>query len=110
MDDTLTLRVTNTSARREIVRHGVIALAVRVGLPPLAASRVGTAVGEVAAASGADEVTVTAAIDGAAALLRIAGGDCAWCTAAAARLADFGATVCRGGVALRLERTPLRSV
>jgi hypothetical protein len=110
MDDTLTLRVKNTRARREIVRHGVIALAVRAGLPPLAASRAGTAVGEAASASDADELTVTAAMEAAAVRLRIDGGDGAWCDATVARLADYDATPADGGVALRLQRTPLRSV
>jgi hypothetical protein len=110
MDHTFTLRVKNTGARRDIVRYGVIALAVRAGLPPLAASRAGTAVGDVASSSPADELTVTAAMEPSSVRLRIDGGDSAWRADAVARLADYGAAPADGGVALRLERTPLRPV
>ena len=41
MNRTLTLRLMNTPGRAEIARQAVIALAVRVGMPPLAADRAG---------------------------------------------------------------------
>jgi len=90
MNRTLTLRLMNTPGRAEIARQAVIALAVRAGMPPLAADRAGANVG-----------SVVASCDG---------GDDGWRRDAAAALDAYGARAGDDGVALRLERTPLRPV
>ena len=109
MQRTLSLRLMNTPARGEIARHAVLAVAVKVGLPPVAADRAGTAVAGVVAAS-QDDVTLTAALDGSAALLTIAGGGDGWCRESVSALQALGAREEMGRVVVRLVRTPLRAV
>jgi hypothetical protein len=109
MERTLSLRLMNTPARGEIARHAVLAVAVKVGLPPVAADRAGTAVAGVVAAC-QDDVTVTAALDGSAALLTIAGGGDRWCRDSVSALQALDARAEMGRVAFRLMRTPLRAV
>jgi len=110
MHGTVSLRLTDSPARGDIARHAVIVLAVRVGLPPVAAERAGTAVAAAVRACPGGEVTITATLDGASALVAIAGGDDAWRTESAAALAAFHATVNGSCLTLRLLRTPLRAV
>jgi len=110
MHGTVSLRLTDSPARGEIARHAVIVLAVRVGLPPVAADRVGTAVAAAVRACPGGEVTITATLDGESALVAITGGDDAWRTESAAALGAFRATVKGSHLTLRLRRTPLRAV
>jgi hypothetical protein len=109
MERTLSLRLMNTPARGEIARHAVLAVAVMVGLPPVAADRAGTAVAGVVAAC-QDDVTVTAALDGSAALLTIAGGGDRWCRESVSALQALDARAEMGRVVFRLMRTPLGAV
>jgi hypothetical protein len=110
MEHTLTLRLTNTPARAEIARQAVVALAVRAGLPPLAADRAGAAVGSVVADADAEELAISAELNGSLASLILTGGDEAWCRQAAAALLTVGATAHGDRLLIRLQRTPLRPV
>ena len=110
MHGTVSLRLTDSPARGEIARHAVIVLAVRVGLPPVAADRAGTAIAAAVRACPGGDVTITATLDGESARLSIAGGDDAWRTESAAALEAFQATVRGSCLTLSLTRTPLRAV
>jgi hypothetical protein len=109
MEPTITLRLLNGPSRGEIARHATTALAVRAGLAPLAADRAGGAVAAAVTAADADEVTLTASLDQAAAevVLSAPGG---WAGDRAAALADIDATVTDDRVSFRFARTPLRRV
>jgi hypothetical protein len=91
MDRTITLRLPNTPARGEIARSAVLALAVKAGMPPLAADRAAGAVAGAVAAMEADEVMVVATVGEASTHVEVTGGDAA-------------------ALAFTLERTPLRRV
>jgi hypothetical protein len=91
MDRTITLRLPNTPAREAIARSAVLALAVRAGLAPLAADRAGASAAAAVAEIGTAEVTLVAALDGHATVVRVCGDD------GSERV-------------LRLERAPLRPV
>jgi hypothetical protein len=91
MDRTITLRLPNTPARRDIARGTVVALAVKTGMAPLAADRAGAAVADAVVAIAADEVTIVATLGAASTLVEVTGG---------------GAPP----VAFTLARTPLRQV
>jgi hypothetical protein len=91
MERTITMRLPNTPAREAIARSTVIALAVRAGMPPLAADRAGAAAAAAVGGCGEGEVTLVATPDGAATVVRVTGGG-------------------SGEQVLRLERTPLRPV
>ena len=110
MHGTVSLRLTDSPARGEIARHAVIVLAVRVGMPPVAADRAGTAVGAAVRACPAGLVTMTATLDGASVLVVVEGGDEAWCAESAAALGAFGALAEADRLSLTLRRTPLRPV
>jgi hypothetical protein len=110
MEHTLTLRLTNTPARAEIARLAVVALAVRSGLPALAADRAGAAVASVVRVADADELAISAELNGSLASLTLTGGDETWCREAAAALSPLGATAHGDRLLIRLQRTPLRSV
>jgi hypothetical protein len=110
MNRTLTLRLTNTPGREEVARQVVIALAVRAGLPPLAADRAGSAVGAAVAACREGDVSICAQVDADGAVLELVGGDEAWRTDVAASLQSYGAVADGDRVGLKLERTPLRPV
>lgn len=110
MNRTLTLRLTNTPGRDEVARQAVIALAVRAGLPPLAADRAGAAVGAVVASCGQGDVSIEARMDGAGAAVVLIGGDDAWRREAADSLGSYAASADGDRVGLRLERTPLHPV
>ena len=110
MNRTLTLRLMNTPGRAEIARQAVIALAVRAGMPPLAADRAGANVGSVIASCDGGDVAILAEISASGAELTLIGGDDGWRRDAAAALDAYGARAGDDGVALRLERTPLRPV
>jgi hypothetical protein len=110
MDDTLTLTILNTPQRGQIAHHAVVALALRAGLPPLAADRAAAAVADVVQRSPAEAVRLTATLDESAVIVTLSGGDPAWCRDTAEQLADLGARADSGQVQLRLERTPLRAV
>jgi hypothetical protein len=88
----------------------VIVLAVRVGMPPVAADRAGTAVGAAIRVCRAGLVTMTATLDGASVSVAVEGGDDAWCAESAAALGAFGALAEAGHLQLTLRRTPLRPV
>jgi hypothetical protein len=109
MEPTITLRLLNGASRGEIARHATTALAVRAGLPPLAADRAGGAVAVAVAAANADEITMTASLEPAAAevVLTAAG---AWAGGPAAALAHLDAVVTDDRVCFRFARTPLRRV
>jgi hypothetical protein len=109
MEPTITLRLLNGPSRGEIARHATTALAVRAGLPPLAADRAGGAVAAAVAAAGADEVTLTASLEPAAAevTLTACGG---WADGGAEALASLDAAVTDDRVSFRFARTPLRRV
>jgi hypothetical protein len=109
MEPTITLRLLNGPSRGEIARHATTALAVRAGLPPLAADRAGAAVAAAVSAADADEVTMTASLDPTAAevILTAAG---AWAGGHAEELADLDAGVTDDRVSFRFARTPLRRV
>ena len=110
MNGTLTLRLTNTPGRGEIARQAVIALAVRAGMPPLAADRAGSSVGAAVSACRDDDISILARIDGAGAAVSLVGGDEGWRHGAAEMLDAYGASEDGDRVLLRLERTPLRPV
>jgi hypothetical protein len=110
MNRTLTLRLTNTPGREEVARQAVIALAVRAGLPPLAADRAGSAVGAVVAGCDDGDVSIRAHVDDDGAALELIGGDEAWRAEAADHLESYGAFADGDRVGLRLARTPLRPV
>ncbi len=110
MHGTVSLRLTDSPARGEIARHAVIVLAVRVGIPPVAADRAGTAVGAAVRACRGGVVTMTAAIDGESVDIAIEGGDDAWRSQSAVALGAFGALAQAGRLTLRLKRTPLRAL
>ena len=109
MEPTITLRLLNGPSRGEIARHATTALVVRAGLAPLAADRAGGAVAAAVAAADADEVTLTASLDPAAAevILSACG---AWTGERAEALAHLEATVSDDCVSFRFARTPLRRV
>ena len=109
MEPTITLRLLNGPSRGEIARHATTALAVRAGLAPLAADRAGGAVAAAVTAANADEVTLTASLDHAAAAVTVAAPG-AWAGDRAAALADIDATVSDDRVSFRFVRTPLRRV
>lgn len=89
MDRTITLRLPNTPARGEIARSTIVALAVKAGMPPLAADRAAAAVAGTVTAMQADEVSIVAMLGERSTLVEVSGGDDA-------------------PVAFTLERTPLR--
>jgi hypothetical protein len=109
MEPTITLRLLNGPSRGEIARHAITALAVRAGLPPLAADRAGGAVAVAVAAADAEEVVLTASLEPAAAevVLTAAG---AWAGDHAEGLAHLDAAVTEDRVSFRFARTPLRRV
>ena len=109
MEPTITLRLLNGPSRGEIARHATTALAVRAGLAPLAADRAGAAVAAAVTTANADEVTLTASLDHAAAEVILAAPG-AWAGDRAAALADIDATVSDDRVSFRFARTPLRRV
>ncbi len=108
MHGTVSLRLTDTPARGEIARHAVTAVAVKAGLPPLAADRAGRAVAGIVTSCRDGDVTVTAALEGASAVLTISGGGDAWCRESVAALEALGATAEGGRVTVSLQRPPLR--
>jgi hypothetical protein len=110
VNGTLTLRLTNTPGRGEIARQAVIALAVRAGMPPLAADRAGSSVGAAVAVCGGDDISILARIDSTGAAVSLVGGDEEWRRAAAEMLDAYGAGEDGDRIQLRLERTPLRPV
>ena len=110
MNRTLTLRLMNTPGRAEIARQAVIALAVRAGMPPLAADRAGANVGSVVASCDGDDVAILAEIGASGAELTLIGGDDGWRSEAVAALDAYGARTDADAVILRLARTPLRPV
>jgi hypothetical protein len=110
MDHTLTLRMLNTPQRGQIAHQAVVALALRAGLPPLAADRAGAAVADIVQGCRAEAVCLTATLDESAVIVRLSGGDESWCRDAVDQLADLGATAESRDVQVRLERTPLRAV
>ena len=110
MNGTLTLRLTNTPLRAQIARQAVIALAIRAGMPPLAADRAGSSVGAVVASCSDGDVAIHAQVDAAGAHLELVGGDDAWRREAANTLDAYGASADADRVVLTLERTPLRPV
>jgi hypothetical protein len=110
MHGTVSLRLTDSPARDEIARHAVIVLAVRVGMPPVAADRAGTAVGAAVRACRGAVVTMTAVIDAELVEIAIEGGDDAWRAESAVALGAFGALSQAGCLTLSLRRTPLRAV
>jgi hypothetical protein len=75
MDRTITLRLLNTPARGEIARGTVLALAVRAGMPPLAADRSAGAVAAAVAAIESDVVLVVATVGEASTAVEVTGGD-----------------------------------
>jgi hypothetical protein len=109
MEPTITLRLLNGPSRGEIARHATTALAVRAGLAPLAADRAGGAVAPAVTAADADEVTLTASLDPAAAEV-ILSAVRAWAGEGASTLVDLDATVSADRVSFRFARTPLRRV
>jgi hypothetical protein len=110
MNRTLTLRLMNTPGRAEIVRQAVIALAVRVGMPPLAADRAGFNVAAVIEECDDEDVSILAEIGPSGAELTLIGGDDGWRREAVAALDAYGARTDADAVILRLARTPLRPV
>ena len=110
MNRTLTLRLMNTPGRAEIARQAVIALAVRAGMPPLAADRAGSNVGSVVAACDGADLSILAEIGPSGAELTLIGGDAGWRREAVVALDAYGARTDADAVALRLARTPLRPV
>jgi hypothetical protein len=107
---TLTLRLTNAPGRDEVARQAVIALAVKAGMPPLAADRAGSAVATAVASCREGDLSIEARVDGGGAALALIGGDDAWRHAAADGLRSYGAAADGDRVGLRLERTPLHPV
>jgi hypothetical protein len=107
---TLALKLPDTPAREQIARHTVTALAIKAGLLPLAADRAATAIGSALAQVPADEVSVTAVLDGGAVVLTLAGGSERWRDHVLSRLEDWDATAVGGGVVVRLARAPLRAI
>jgi hypothetical protein len=91
MDRTITLRLLNTAARGEIARSTVLALAVKAGMPPLAADRAAGAVAAAVAGSEADEILVVASVGESSTRVEVTGGGTEKLT-------------------FMLERTPLRRV
>jgi hypothetical protein len=91
MDRTITLRLLNTAARGEIAHSTVLALAVKAGMPPLAADRAAGAVAAAVAGIEADEILVVATVGESATHVEV--------TAGATERLTF-----------TLERTPLRRV
>ncbi|HEY3764705.1 MAG TPA: hypothetical protein VGL44_06065 [Gaiellales bacterium] len=81
----------NTPGRDAIARSLITALAVKVGMAPLAAARAGGSVAAAAAAMDTAEVTIVAALSDSATVVRVTGGT-------------------GPGATFTLERTPLRSV
>ena len=108
MEPTITLRLLNGPWRGEIARHATTALAVRAGLPPLAADRAGGAVAAALAAADAEEVTLTASLEPAAAEVTLTAAG-AW-TSDHEALANLDAAVTDDRVCFRFARTPLRRV
>jgi hypothetical protein len=109
MEPTITLRLLNGPSRGEIARHATTALAVRAGLAPLAADRAGGAVAAAVTAANAEEVTLTASLDPAAAEVVLTASG-AWAGERATALAYLDAAVSDDRVAFRFVRTPLRRV
>lgn len=85
MDRTITLRLLNTPARGRIARSTITALAVKVGMPPLAADRAAAAVAAAVADMQADEVTIVATLGESATVVEVTGGDAAPATFTLAR-------------------------
>ena len=110
MDHTLTLRMLNTPQRGAVAHQAVVALALRAGLPPLAADHAAAAVADVVQRCQAESVSLTATLDESAAIVTLSGGDESWCRDTVEQLAELGAKAESGDVQLRLERTPLRAV
>jgi len=109
MEPTITLRLLDGPSRGEIARHATTALAVRAGLAPLAADRAGGAVAAAVTAANAEEVTLTASLDPAAAEVVLTASG-AWAGDRATALAYLDAAVSDDRVAFRFVRTPLRRV
>jgi hypothetical protein len=107
---TLALKLPDTPAREQIARHTVTALAIKAGLPPLAADRAAVAVGSALARASADEISVSASLDKGFVVLTLAGGSRSWSSDVLARLEGWEAAVVDGDVVVRLSRTPLRAV
>jgi hypothetical protein len=110
MEHTLTLRLTNTPARQDIARQAAVGIALRVGLPALAADRAAAAIAQAVAHSSDPVLTVQATISDTSALIVLSGVDPGWRRAAVSTLAALGATEDDDGVSLRLQRTPLHAV
>ena len=85
MDRTITLRLLNTPARGRIARSAVTALAVRAGMPPLAADRAAAAVAAAVTDMRADEVTIVATVGESSTVVEVTGGDAAPATFTLAR-------------------------
>jgi hypothetical protein len=91
MDRTITLRLLNTPARGAIARSAIVVLAVKAGMPPLAADRAAAAVAGAVTAMETAEVRIVATLGERSTLVEVSGGEDA-------------------PVAFTLERTPLRRV
>jgi hypothetical protein len=107
---TLALKLPDTPAREQIARHTVAALAIKAGLPPLAADRAAVAVGSALALADSDHVLVSASLEKWLVVLTLAGGSQGWSADVLARLEGWEASVVNGDVVVRLARTPLRAV
>ncbi len=91
MDRTITLRLLNTPVRGEIARSTIVVLAVKAGMPPLAADRAAAAVAGAVTGMETDEVRIVATLGERSTRVEVFGGEDA-------------------PVSFTLERTPLRRV
>lgn len=104
----MTVRCETSEGGPDVGAHVVLAMAVRAGIPPLAAHRLrGDVRDALAAAGGPVELTCTAGEDGLE--IAIASPD-ADLDAVKAALDGHAAEVSGGTVLVHLRRTPLRSV
>ena len=110
MDHTLTLRLTNTPSRPEIARQAAVGVALRIGVPPLAADRAAAAIAQAVAHSSDPVLIVQATLSDGSALIVLTGVDAGWRSAAVSTLSALGATEDDDGDSLRLQRTPLHAV
>ena len=85
MDRTITLRLLNTPARGDVARSTITALAIKAGMPPLAADRAAAAVVAAVTEMRADEVTIVATMGESATVVEVTGDEAAPATFTLAR-------------------------
>ena len=109
MKPTVELEILDEHAGPVVARHVCAAVAVRVGLGPLAADRIGTRIEHAMRAVGCP-IHLAVSVDASEAVIAFTAESSGWQTAAMAALGGTLASRTHSAVELRLRRPPLALV